>query len=1152
MKLSYYYKTIGYCMLLLSIVLPFKALADERVEPVQERLLTEVLEEMGERYQVFFNYESDLVSEIKVHFEFKEAEALQDAVKRLLNNTGLKYERYSEKYIVIYRDDKQGRRTAKKIQKRINQIERLEEKGGLSVSRSVNDPVKANMQIALEAQKIQQTITGTVKGAEGEALAGATVRGKGTTTGVLTDAEGAYSITLADDVTYLTISYIGFQAQEIAINGRTRIDVTMAVEQSYADEVVVVGYGSQKRSDLTGAVTSIDADVYKDVPLQSFEQGIQGRLAGVLVTQTTGAPGAPISVQIRGVGTTGDTEPLYVIDGYPVTVGQQGALGSSPLNTLNPNDIEAIEVLKDASATAIYGSRGANGVIIITTKRGSQGDVRVDYNGYVGTQTVWKTLDLLGEDDYRSYLIDAYAARGVTPDSSDFPSAYRTGTPGNNTDWQAEMLQSGIMTDHNVTIGGGTENARFSLGVGYLLNEGTLRNTDFQRTSIKLNSDFKIGKRIRVGQSVQFGFTEQNREKNVQGRREFEHMLKNTAGVPLFDPNNEGGFGEAQNADGHDAPNPVAITEFTVVRPQRYRMLGSVYGEVDLLKGLTYRINVGMDLSVSRNYSYNPTYAGVRGQTVRSALTEGYGLSVNPLIEHTLTYDVSFGASDLTLLVGATDQSFTFRQVNSQVQDLPNNEILAINNGTGFSQTIETRLRSQLGRLIYNYDDRYLLTATVRRDGSSKLNPENRFDIFPSASVGWRISNESFMAGVTAVSDLKLRASWGQIGNEKTLGAYPTVASLNSAALYNFGGTEVPGVALSFLPNPNIRWEVAQQIDFGIDLGLWNNRVLFTADYFDRETRDLIVPVPVPQSLGFSNVAPVNAGTIRNTGVELALTYRELEGEFTYNISANVTFLNNEVVSLGDNGQPIFGGSAFTLGNLTKTEEGQPIGAFFGFMTDGIFQSQAEIDAHATQSGETAPGDIRFMDISGPDGVPDGVINDDDKVFIGNPNPDLIYGATLTANYAGFDLSLNLQGVSGNQIYNAMGLWLYGMNQNFNYSTLVNDRWTPTNTDTEVPRAIIGDPNGNARNSDRFIEDGSFMRIKNLTLGYTLPASVGTSLGFLRSARFYVSSQNLVTITNYSGFDPEIGGLGNNTSRGIDIGTYPQPRAFLLGAQLSF
>ncbi|MEL6590516.1 MAG: SusC/RagA family TonB-linked outer membrane protein [Bacteroidota bacterium] len=1152
MKLSCYSKNIGIWMfVLLSIWLPQRAFAADALSLEQERMLVDVLEEMGERYQVFFNYESDLLKEVTVHFEFRQTEALQDAVQRLLQNTGLKYERFGEKYIVIYRDDRQGRRTARKIEKRIDQISRLEGKGGLSISRSLNDPLQTNLNIAVQAQSLQQTISGVVRNGDGEALAGATVRGKGTNVGVLTDGEGKYSISLADDVEYLLISYIGFESQEVAINGRSNIDVTMVVEESYADEVVVVGYGSQKRSDLTGAVASIDADVYKDVPLQSFEQGIQGRLAGVLVTQTTGAPGAPISVQIRGVGTTGDTEPLYVIDGYPVSVGQQGSLGSSPLNTLNPNDIEAIEVLKDASATAIYGSRGANGVIIITTKRGSQGDVRVDYNGYIGTQSVWKRLDLLGEEDYRTYLIDAYAARGVTPDSADFPSAYATGVPGNNTNWQDEMFQSGIITDHNVTVGGGTEKARFSLGVGYLLNEGTLRNTDFQRTSVKLNSDFKIGKRIRIGESVQLGFTQQNREKNVEGRREFEHIIKNTAGVPLLDPTLEGGFGQAQNPDGHDAPNPVAISENTIIRPQRYRMLGSIYGEIDILKGLTYRINLGMDLFVSRNFSYNPTYANVRGQTVRSSLSEGYNLSVNPLIEHTLTYNVNFGASDLTLLVGATDQSFNFRTVNTQVQDLPNNEILAVINGTGFSQTIQTRLRSQLGRLIYNFDDRYLLTATVRRDGSSKLNPENRFDIFPSASIGWRISNEAFMANVAAVSDLKLRASWGQIGNEKTLGAYPTVASLNSAALYNFGGTEVPGVALSFLPNPNIRWEIAQQIDFGIDLGLFDNRILFTADYFDRETRDLIVPVPVPQSLGFSNVAPVNAGTIRNTGVELALTYRKLTGEFQYNISGNVTFLENEVISLGDNGQPIFGGSAFTLGNLTKTEEGQPVGAFFGFVTDGIFQSQAEVDAHATQTPETSAGDIRFRDISGPEGIPDGIINDDDRVFIGNPNPDLIYGATLSANYKGFDLSLNLQGVSGNEIYNALGLWLEGMNQNFNYSTVVNDRWTPSNTDTDVPRAIIGDPNANTRNSDRYIEDGSFMRIKNFTIGYTIPTGTG-GLSYLRNARFYVSSQNLLTVTNYSGFDPEIGGLGSNISRGIDIGTYPQPRSFLLGAQLSF
>ncbi|MEO0470742.1 MAG: TonB-dependent receptor [Bacteroidota bacterium] len=1012
------------------------------------------------------------------------------------------------------------------------------------------------MLLMVPAAWAQNQVKGTVTDAStGEPLASASIIIKGAARGTLSDDNGNFSIA-ASSSDVLVITYIGFLTQEITVGSQTEISVKMDIDNFGIDEVVVVGYGTQKRSDLTGAVASLDATEFQDLPIQSVEQGIQGRLAGVQVTQTSGAPGGPLSIQIRGAGTTGDTEPLYVVDGYPISVGQQDGLGSSPLNTINPNDIESIEVLKDASATAIYGSRGANGVIIITTKRGRAGRISVNYDGYVGVQNVWKTLDLLGEDDYRDYLVEAYAARGVTPDSSDFPSAYATGVPGNNTDWQAEMFQTGVMTNHNVTVAGGSAGARFSLGTGYLYQEGTLRGTDFERVTLKLNTDFNLGKRIRVGTSTQLSYTDQNREKNLEGRREFEHMIKNTAGVPLFDESLLGGYGQAQNPDGHDAPNPVAIADLVVQRPRRYRMLGSVFAEADILTNLTYRINVGMDLFVGRGFGYTPNFSGVRGQFVRSGLSENYGLSLNPLIEHTLTYDLDFGKNNLVILVGATDQEFNFHTVSSQVNDLPNNEILAINNGTGFSRSIRTSLRSQLGRLNYNFDDRFLVTFNIRRDGSSKLRAENRYEVFPSASVGWRVSNEAFMDGVEFVSDLKIRASWGQIGNEKTLGAFPTVASLNNAALYTINGAEVPGVALSFLPNPNIRWETAEQFDIGIDLGMFNNRVLFTGDFFNRETLDLIVPIPVPQSLGFSNVAPVNAGTVRNRGVELALTFREFEGDFQYSFSGNITFIDNEVVSLGQ-GQPINGGGAFTLGNLTRTEEGNPIGAFFGYETDGIFQSQAEVDNHATQESTTAPGDFRFVDQPGLDAdgnpiAPDGVINDDDRVFIGNPNPDVIYGLSGNISYKGFDLGFTAQGVAGNEIYNALGLWLEGMNQNFNYSARILDRWTPSNPSNEVPRAIIGDPSRNTRNSDRYIEDGSFFRMKNLTIGYSLPQTTIDASGFLQSARFYVTSQNLFTITNYSGFDPEIGGLGSNISRGIDIGTYPQSRSFLVGVQLGF
>ncbi|MDX2286642.1 MAG: TonB-dependent receptor [Bacteroidia bacterium] len=1013
------------------------------------------------------------------------------------------------------------------------------------------------------AASAQTTVSGRVTGESGDPLAGAAVVVKGTSNGVLTDAEGMYRISGVRPADVLAVSYYGYEPFEAAVAGRSAIDFQLVPAANSLDEVVVVGYGTQRRSDLTGSITSVNAKDFASTPVYSVEQALQGRAAGVQVTQTSGAPGAGLRVQIRGVGTNGDTEPLYVIDGYPLASFSGGDFSTSPLARLNPNDIESIDILKDASAAAIYGARAANGVVIITTKRGKAGQTRVSYDGYAGFQQVWRTLDLLGERDYVEYVIEKYTNNNQ---AGDIPANLRdpSSLPGNNTDWQDELFRTGFLNNHNVTFSGGTESATFSLGLGYLANSGVMLGTDFERYTVSLNSDFKVGKRIRVGNSLNVAYTDKLSEANLGGRRQLEHVIKQPATIPVFSDDFLGGFGWPLDPDGQDAENPVAAATLLTSRSRGLALLGTVYGEVDLFKGLRYRINLGMNMGYNRGFSRNPAYEGVRRLLRFSFISESYNTSFDPLIEQTLTYARDFGKHSISLLAGLTDQYGQFHSLSGQAERLPNDVVQSIplgQNPAVSNFTSDANLRSYLGRFTYSYDGKYLLTVNFRRDGSSKIpNPENRYDNFPSASLGWRLDREAFLQNVEAISNLKLRASYGAIGNDKSLGAYNN-AVLNGFANYTFGGVLSPGTTPSSLVNTDIRWERSVQSNIGLDLGLFRDALILNVDYYIRRTQDWIVSVPVPPSVGLGP-APVNAGEIENRGLEVALTYRQYKSDkFSYNISANFATLHNEVISLGE-GEPIFGGNTFSLGSLTRTAVGGPVGAYYGFEMEGIFQSQAEVDAANAlgdagpyQADQTAPGDIRFRDIAGapdengnPTG-PDGKIDENDRTIIGSPIPDLIYGLTGSLAFGDFDLSLNLQGVHGNQLWNALRTWTEDLSQNFNQGAAVLDRWTPSNPSTTVPRAINTDPNNNKRNSSRFVENGSFMRIKNLTVGYSLRSLTGR-IPSLNNARVYVTANNLLTLTRYTGYDPEVGGDNFTLGRGIDIGTYPQARTFLLGIQL--
>ena len=994
-----------------------------------------------------------------------------------------------------------------------------------------------------------RTVTGTVT-AEGEGeLPGVNILVKGTTQGTVTDIEGNYRITVSNDEAILVFSAVGYASEEVTVGNQSTLDMVLLPDIKSLSEVVVVGYGTQERRDLTGAVSSVDASDFENMAINSVEQGLQGRVAGVNVVQQSGQPGAAMQVQIRGVGSIGNSEPLYVIDGIPV-VNDNGATGEAKfnaLNSINPSDIESIEILKDASAAAIYGARAANGVVLITTKRGKAGEAKIQLEAYTGIQEAWRLLELTDINGYKEISDEL-------TDNAGLPRVVALQRPEelvNLTDWQEEMFDTAPINNVNLSVSGGNEGALFSVSANYMNQEGILRNTDFERLSLRVNTDFKKG-RFKFGQTMAFSRTVAN-----DFTANFFQIIHFPPNRPIFDENNVGGYAGNRIIDEQDANNPVGQADLFTDRTTRFRVIGNIYGEYEIMEGLTYRLNLGGDFIYGNRYQFNePFQFGDRRTELFASINERNAFSVSPLIENTLNYSKTFGNHQLGVLVGYTRQSYSERSAQSQGRNTVNtisvlngvNEVPAVSGGLQ-----EFALVSYLGRLTYSFADRYLLTANIRRDGSSRFSPGNKFGVFPSASVGWRISEEGFMDAVDVVSDLKLRGSWGQTGFQE-IGNYGFQAELRNTLNYLIGGELVTGVAQRDLAANTLVWETSTQTNFGLDIGLFNNQVLINADYFIKETEDILIPVPPTPSTGVrggNNSPTLNVGSVRNEGLELALTYRKSVGDLQYSVTGNFATLENEFVSLGG-GQPITSGNV-NVTRVTRIDEGLPIGSFFGFRTDGIFQTQEEVEAHADQPN-AEPGDIRFKDLNG-----DNVINSDDREYIGDPIPDITYGLSLSASYKGFDLNMFMQGVAGVELYYGYRYFAEGMLRPFNFEQRTLNRWTGPGTSNEIPRAIGGDPANNTRESDRFIGDGSFLRMRNLTLGYTVPfqALENFGNGFLSNVRIYATAQNLFTITNYEGYDPEIASQNQNPEqasrgRGIDNGQFPQARTYMLGAQITF
>jgi len=1105
-----------------------------------ERSLAKVIKELSEKHEVFFTYEVEKLERVMVKYPPNLAveSDLTDVLNNLLMGTRLTYKQIDDKYYVIY--------SAAETPEPIHEIDQASQ---TTRSAQKEKPIIELKPVFRKGQIEQKptffTVSGTVTSNDGEALEGATVRLKGGITGTLTDASGGYSLEVPDGNGTLIFSYIGYLSQEIPIQGRNVIDVQLEVDYASLEEVVVVGYGTQKKSDLTGAVSSISEEELKSVPIASLDQGIQGRAAGVFVTQTTGQPGGVATIRIRGGNSLqGGNEPLYVIDGFPIYNG--GGLptpGNGPnlngLATINPNDIESIEILKDASATAIYGSRGANGVVIITTKSGRQGKDQVSFESYYGFQEVRKQIDVLNARQYGELVLEAYTNDGLTPPITEA----EVQTLGEGTDWQDEIFQTAPMQNYQLSFSGGDSKTRYAITGNYFSQEGIIIHSHFERLSTRVNIDRKVNNRINVGSHLTLSRSNSNTSRTdgdggggtgvVLGAMMMSPIL------PIYE-NEELGIYRQLN-DGILLPNPVATAQEILNENVTTRLLGDIYLTWNLLEGLEAKVSFGADVLNNKGNHFIPSFI------YQGTGSNGFGevesrLSTTWLNENTLSYNKQINENHaINLLAGITFQGNRTEFVRASSQDYVTDalEENSLQSGATYntpnSSVTEWGLLSYIARVNYNFKEKYLLTATARVDGSSRFGEGNKYGFFPSGSVAWRMSEEEFIQNLGIFDNLKMRLSYGITGNQE-IGLYNSLATMASNT-YTFGGSLATGFRPNRIPNPELQWERTTQYDMGLDMGFFNNRLRITTDLYYKKTTDLLYSASVPWTSGFSSSLQ-NIGSIENRGLEFAVQSDNFVGEFTWTTSFNIAFNRNEVLDLGEVDFFFDGGGSghLKVSQVSRIAVGEPIGSFWGFQFDGIFQSEAEIANSAQPNAK--PGDRKFVDLNGDGQITPG----GDRTYIGRAQPDFFGGFTNNIRWKGVELNAFFQYSYGNDIFNYNRIELELPTGGQNVSTEMLNRWTPTNPSNEYPRATRSRV---IFFSDRYIEDGSFLRLKTLTLAYNFP---GLNLPFLNGLKFYVTAQNLWTLTNYTGFDPEVSRYGvTNLNIGQDYGGYPMAKSYIAG-----
>ena len=968
------------------------------------------------------------------------------------------------------------------------------------------------------------TVTGKVTGENAEPLPGANVIVKGTTIGTVTDVDGIYSVSVTGENAALIVSFVGYLSEEIPVNGRTEINISLMPDLSTLSEIVVVGYGTVKKSDLTGAVSSVKPEELTALPAINAVQGLTGRAAGVQVIQNSGAPGGNISVRIRGGNSLqGNNEPLYVVDGFPISGGP---------TAINPNDIASIEVLKDASATAIYGSRGANGVVIITTKGGKAGKGRVDVESYYGFQEVINRMDMLNAEQFAMIANERAANDGDAP----FFTDEEIQSFGEGTDWQEEIFRTAPIQNHVVTFSGGNEQTTYSVSGSWFDQEGIIIGSEYQRGSLRANLNHRFNDRLTFTYSSILSRINSNQINNDNGSRGVGVLSSALLAPPMLPVRDEEGnyTDPAQFAFSPGvAENAVAQALELLNENNVNSVLANTSLNYELLEGLSFKVSLGIESISTKRDVFSPT---IFKTSPTGDATTSFFRRTNLLNENILTYTRSFNDHDLTFTGGFSYQ--TERNTNNASgstgftnNTLENNRLQAGDTPKiPTSSVTEWTIASWLGRVNYTLKDKYLFTVSVRADGSSRFGESNQWGVFPSGAFAWRLSDEQFIKNVSAVSNLKLRTSWGQTGST-AVAPYQTLNTLNST-LVVFNDEFFTGFAPgNRLPNPDLKWETTTQFNIGVDLGLWDERIRFSVDYYVKNTDDLLATVPLPTSVGFVNVTQ-NVGEIKNQGIELALGADILVEELKWTVDANLAANTIEAVSLAG-GSDVFGAR---LANPLQTSinivrEGEPVGAFFGFVEQPLLDEN---------------GQIQYVDQNGDD-----IINNDDRVIIGNPNPDFIFGLNSNFSYKNFDLNVFIQGVQGVDIFNFNAAQhANSFNFGINQITDILNRWTPENPDPAAAYPAVS-VNTQFRESDRFVEDGSFVRLKNIRLAYNLPLE---NVKWLQRAQVYVSGQNLLTLTDYSWFDPEVStrGGGSSISQGIDQFGYPTTKTYTLGVQLGF
>ena len=991
----------------------------------------------------------------------------------------------------------------------------------------------------LHAQQQAKTVTGTVTDVSGEPIIGANIRIKGTTTGTITDIDGNFSIE-AEPQSVIEVSYIGYLTQETVINNQKSIRFLLKEDTKTLDEVVVIGYGVQKKADLTGSVANINTEKLNTQSNANIGQALQGKIAGVDIVSQGGAPGSGTRIMVRGIGTLNNASPLYIVDGMYM----------NSIDHINPNDIASIDVLKDASSAAIYGSRAANGVIIVTTKEGSntEGKPIIDLSVNLGISTASKFLDMLDAKGWAE--VTTIARQAIGKPALDMATDLAN-KPDN--DWQDIMFRPALMQNYNLAVKGGGKYSTYYTGLGYFNQDGIVKGTNYQRYNIQSKNDYKRGI-FSAGTNLIISFShDKPLHQELRGGM-IGTILQSVPTLEKYDDTREGGYGGTYG-DVVNIPHPLAIIDDNIM--DRYnenvKIFANLYAQIELFKGLKYKLNLTPDFSFERYKNYLNKYDFGLATNSITQLTERQRRRRNILVENLLTFDRTFGEHKISALAGYTYQDSRFRHIQAYGEGLPQGleEIdAATTNRSNGGNSWRSVLTSILGRVFYSYQNKYLFTATIRRDGSSKFGKNNRYGYFPSFSLGWNVAEEKFMENVHWLDQLKLRGGYGVLGNQE-IDNYQYSSTITTGINYPDGnGGLLQGAFPKNFANPDIKWEETAMTNVGIDFMAFNNRLSLTADYYVKNTKDILLTVPIPISSGGANDPIRNAGKIRNNGFEFNLGWMDQPNpDISYGINLIGSFNKNKVIAMGSESGSIKGGSTNQNITTSETKAGYPIGGYWLISTAGYFNSQEEVDAYAKDGKKiqpaAEPGDIKFVDANN-----DGVINDDDRVFQGSPFPDFTFALNGNMRYKNFDLSIGLQGVLGNKIYNATRQTLEDVTKGSNFLASCLDYWTPENKNASHPRLTWDDPNRNTRaESDRYLENGSYLRLRSVQLGYTFPQT--WFKGAIQHARVYINAENLFTITSYSGYSPDVN-ADNANYRGFDNFIYPTNRTFMLGLNVTF